>query len=326
MICIFASVQNTILVTGAAGFIGSHLTLFLLDKGHKVIGIDNFDPFYPRSIKEHNLALFLKHPNFSFFESDIRFYSELAVIPTFGTVVHLAAKAGVRPSIEAPQDYIDTNITGTHNLLKLCVDRGCRKIAFASSSSIYGNSKHIPFVEEGHEYAPISPYAATKRSNELLNYTYHHLYNLDILNLRFFTVYGPRQRPDLAIHKFVKLISEGKPIPMFGDGSTSRDYTYVSDTVQGIYGAIQYLWSNEGVFDTVNLGNNTPVKLTDLIAGIGAALGVEPIIEQQPMQEGDVEITFANIDKARSLFGYSPDTKIDAGLSKFVQWYRSNSL
>jgi nucleoside-diphosphate-sugar epimerase len=315
-------VQKTILVTGAAGFIGSHLTLFLLDAGHKVIGIDNFDPFYPRGIKEQNLSAYLNHPNFSFYEADIRRESELSRIPVFDTVVHLAAKAGVRPSIEAPQDYIDTNITGTHNILKLCMAHGCRKIAFASSSSIYGNSKHIPFVEEGHEYEPISPYAATKRSNELLNYTYHHLYNLDILNLRFFTVYGPRQRPDLAIYKFVKLISEGKPIPMYGDGTTSRDYTFVSDTVQGIYGALQYLWSNENVFDTVNLGNNTPVQLTELIAGVGKALGAVPVIEQLPMQEGDVEITFANIDKARRLFGYNPTTSIEAGLSKFVEWYR----
>ncbi len=315
--------QHTILITGAAGFIGSHLTLFLLDKGHKVIGIDNFDPFYDRRMKERNLALYAAHPDFSFYECDIRSEVSLRRLPSFDTVVHLAAKAGVRPSIEAPQDYIDTNITGTHNILQLCQHHGCKKIAFASSSSIYGNSTHIPFVEEGHEYVPISPYAATKRSNELLNYTYHYLYNLDILNLRFFTVYGPRQRPDLAIHKFVKLISSGETIPMFGDGSTARDYTFVNDTVQGVYGALEYLWTNTGIFDTVNLGNSNPIKLSELISKIGQALGVEPRIEQLPMQEGDVEITYASIEKARKLLGYTPQIGIDEGLKMFVEWFRS---
>lgn len=314
--------QHTVLVTGAAGFIASHLIPRLLDQGHRVVGIDNFDPFYPKPVKERNLAALIPHAAFHFAEADIRIPSQLAALPDFDTVVHLAAKAGVRPSIVSPQEYIDVNITGTHHLLQLCEARGCRKMAFASSSSIYGNSPHIPFVEEGFEYLPISPYAATKRSNEYLNYTYHHLYGLDILNLRFFTVYGPRQRPDLAIHKFTRLLLEGKPIPMFGDGSTARDYTYVSDTVHGICRALDYLWSHEGVYDIVNLGNQTPVKLIDLIHILGEAVGVRPVIETYPMQEGDVEITYANIEKASRLFGYRPTTVIGEGLRQFVDWFR----
>ncbi len=313
---------ETILVTGAAGFIGSHLCEFLLDKGHVVIGIDNFDPFYPRYIKERNLKELQKLSNFQFCECDLRDPNALTLLPLFHSVVHLAAKAGVRPSIENPQDYIDTNITGTHNILELCVARKVRKIAFASSSSIYGNSKKIPFTEEGQEYEPISPYAFTKRSCEFMNFTYHHLYKLDIVNLRFFTVYGPRQRPDLAIHKFVRLISEGKSIPMFGDGSTARDYTFVDDTVRGIYGALEYLWNHDSVFEIVNLGNNSPVKLNDLIAAIGEAVGKPVRIDRLPMQQGDVDITFADIDKARRLFGYDPKTEMEEGLEKFVAWYR----
>jgi len=198
-------------------------------------------------------------------------------------------------------------------------------MAFASSSSIYGNSKHIPFVEEGVEYEPISPYAFTKRTCELMNYTFHHLYQIDILNLRFFTVYGPRQRPDLAIHKFTRLLSEGESIPMFGDGSTSRDYTFVADTVAGVNAAMDYLRENSDVFETVNLGNNQPVKLSDLIAEIGNALDVEPGIDKQPMQPGDVDITYASIEKAKRLFGYNPKTSIKDGLEKFVEWYKNES-
>lgn len=313
----------TILVTGAAGFIGSHLCEFLIQNGHTVIGIDNFDPFYPREIKERNLSELHKLSNFQFKECDLRDPNALTLLPRFDTVVHLAAKAGVRPSIENPQDYIDTNITGTHNILELCVARKVYKIAFASSSSIYGNSKNIPFIEEGVEYEPISPYAFTKRSCEFMNYTYHHLYKLDIVNLRFFTVYGPRQRPDLAIHKFVRLISEGKSIPMFGDGSTARDYTFVDDTVRGIYGALEYLWNHDSVFEIVNLGNNSPVKLKDLIVAVGKAVNKPVKINQLPMQQGDVDITYADIEKARRLFGYDPKTEMEDGLAEFVAWYRT---
>jgi len=312
-----------ILVTGAAGFIGSHLCESLLDQGHTVYGIDNFDPFYDRKIKEKNIESFRNHERFGFFELDLIEGEKLQRIPSFDIVVHLAGKAGVRPSIESPQDYIDANITATLNVLKLCLAKGCKKVAFASSSSIYGNSKQIPFIEQGVEYEPISPYAFSKRSCELLNHTYHHLYDLDILNLRFFTVYGPRQRPDLAIHKFAKLMSDGNSIPMFGDGSSSRDYTYVADTISGINGAINYLNENEGVFEIVNLGNNQPVKLSELITNIGEALDVEPYIDQLPMQPGDVDITFASIDRAKQLFGYHPQTTIAQGLREFVKWFRA---
>jgi nucleoside-diphosphate-sugar epimerase len=320
---IFAPMGQEILVTGAAGFIGSHLCESLLEQGHTVYGIDNFDPFYDRKIKERNIESFRNHERFGFFELDLTELDKLQRIPPFELVVHLAGKAGVRPSIEAPQSYIDANITATLNVLELCRSKGCSKMAFASSSSIYGNSKHIPFVEEGVEYEPISPYAFSKRSCELMNHTYHHLYNIDILNLRFFTVYGPRQRPDLAIHKFTRLMSEGDSIPMFGDGSTSRDYTFVSDTISGINGAISYLRDHDGVFEIVNLGNNQPVKLSDLIQSIGKALDVDPIIDQKPMQPGDVDITYASIEKAKKLFGYSPKTTIEEGLTSFVKWYRS---
>lgn len=295
----------------------------LLEQGHTVYGIDNFDPFYDRKIKERNIEGFRNHERFGFFELDLTNLSKLQRIPSFDVVVHLAGKAGVRPSIEAPQDYIDANITATLNVLELCRSKGCTKVAFASSSSIYGNSKHIPFIEEGIEYEPISPYAFSKRSCELMNHTYHHLYKIDIINLRFFTVYGPRQRPDLAIHKFSRLMSEGESIPMFGDGSTARDYTFVSDTIAGINGAIDYLGENDNVFEIVNLGNNQPVKLSELIDAIGRAMGMEPKIDQKPMQPGDVDITFASIDKAKKMFGYDPKTSIEDGLEAFVVWFKS---
>jgi len=311
-----------ILITGAAGFIGSNLAENLIKSGLEVIGIDNFSPFYPREMKEKNIALLKENPNFHFVEGDIKDLERIKSLPEFDLMVHLAAKAGVRPSIENPQDYIDTNITGTHNLLKLCVDRSVKKIVFASSSSIYGNSKHLPFVEEGHEYEPISPYAFTKRSCELMNHTYHHLYNLDIVNLRFFTVFGPRQRPDLAIHKFVRLLEAGEEIPMFGDGSTARDYTFIEDIVSGIVSSIKYVQSNSEVFEILNLGNHTPVKLKDMINAVADVVGVKAKIKQLPMQEGDVDVTFASIEKAEKLLNYRPETSFKQGLEKFYQWHQ----
>jgi len=311
-----------VLITGSAGFIGSSLAENLVSSGFKVIGLDNFSPFYPRDIKERNISSLIENPNFEFIEGDIKNAEHLESIPEFDLLVHLAAKAGVRPSIENPQAYIDTNITGTHNLLKLCVSRSVKKIVFASSSSIYGNSKHLPFVEEGYEYEPISPYAFTKRSCELMNHTYHHLYGLDILNLRFFTVFGPRQRPDLAIHKFVRLLEAGEEIPMFGDGSTARDYTFIDDIVGGIKSSIDYLDQHEKVFEIVNLGNHTPVNLKDMIYAVAEVVGVEPKIKELPMQDGDVDITFASIEKAKRLFGYSPSTSFQDGLNKFYEWHK----
>jgi nucleoside-diphosphate-sugar epimerase len=312
-----------VLITGSAGFIGSSLAEHLISSGFEVIGLDNFSPFYPRGIKERNIATLKENSNFKFIEGDIKDADLLESIPDFDLLVHLAAKAGVRPSIENPQAYIDTNITGTHNLLKLCVSRSVKKIVFASSSSIYGNSKHLPFVEEGYEYEPISPYAFTKRSCELMNHTYHHLYDLDIINLRFFTVFGPRQRPDLAIHKFVRLLEAGEEIPMFGDGSTARDYTFIDDIVGGIKSSMDYLYKHEGVFEIVNLGNHTPVKLKNMIEAVADVVGVEPKIKELPMQDGDVDITFASIEKAKRLFGYNPGTSFKDGLEKFYEWHKS---
>ncbi len=314
-----------VLLTGCAGFIGSHTCEKLLSKGFSVIGIDNFSTFYDRSIKEKNLDTFRNHPNFSFFELDIRNFNSLngKLKEKVDIVVHLAAKAGVRPSIVNPSDYIDVNIKGTQNLLQWMLDNNCKKMFFASSSSVYGTNKNGQAVKEGDfDLQPISPYAFTKRSGELMNYTYHHLYDFDIINSRFFTVYGPRQRPDLAIHKFVDLISRNQPIHMYGDGSSARDYTFIEDTVNGIVGGVDYLLNNDNVIETINLGNQTPVPLLSLIKTIYAQLGKEENIIQEGMQEGDVNLTYAKIEKAQKLLGYNPIVKLEDGIAKFVEWYR----
>ncbi|TDO04929.1 GDP-mannose 4,6-dehydratase [Sunxiuqinia elliptica] len=317
---------STVIVTGCAGFIGSHLSEQLLAAGHKVIGIDNFDPFYKRDVKERNLSSFKDHPHFRFIEVDLADGEALRKSleqETVDVIVHLAGKAGVRPSIEDPNGYIRANIVATQNILDLMKDKGIKKLAFASSSSVYGNTKETPFHEEQDVSNPISPYAFTKKACELINYTYHSLYELDIINLRFFTVFGPRQRPDLAIHKFTRLILSGEEIPMFGDGSTSRDYTYYEDTVAGIRGAISYLENNARVYETINLGNNQPVTLSAMISAIEKATGIKANIKQLPMQLGDVDITFANIGKAQELLGYNPKYSFEEGVKNFVDWYRS---
>ena len=317
---------STVIVTGCAGFIGSHLSEQLLAAGHKVIGIDNFDPFYKRDVKERNLSSFKDHPHFRFIEVDLADGEALRKgleQETVDVIVHLAGKAGVRPSIEDPNGYIRANIVATQNILDLMKDKGIKKLAFASSSSVYGNTKETPFHEEQDVSNPISPYAFTKKACELINYTYHSLYELDIINLRFFTVFGPRQRPDLAIHKFTRLILSGEEIPMFGDGSTSRDYTYYEDTVAGIRGAISYLENNARVYETINLGNNQPVTLSAMISAIEKATGIKANIKQLPMQPGDVDITFANIGKAQELLGYNPKYSFEEGVKNFVDWYRS---
>lgn len=314
-----------ILLTGCAGFIGSHTAERLLEAGHEVIGIDNFSKFYSRSIKERNMSGFINHPSFTFHKVDIRDKKTLfdTLTTPVNIVVHLAAKAGVRPSIKDPKAYIEVNVNGTHNILQWMVETGCKKFFFASSSSIYGNQKSIPFKEDEVDDKPISPYAATKRSAELMNFTYHHLYHIDIINARFFTVYGPRQRPDLAIHKFTKLIDENASIEMYGDGSTARDYTYISDTVSGIFNGANYLLNHNDVYETINLGNNTPVKLSDLIETLYRHMEKQPEVKQMPMQEGDVDITFADISRAKSLIGYSPEIPFNVGIAKFVDWYKS---
>lgn len=311
-----------VLLTGCAGFIGSHLTERLLAEGHTVTGIDNFDPFYPREAKEANLKLLLPHANFHFLELDlVDTAAVMALDIKADVVIHLAAKAGVLPSLKDPVAYIDTNIKATNNLLEWMRAKGIVKMLFASSSSVYGNNKKVPFSETDAVDEQISPYAFTKRSCELMNHSYHHLYGFDILNLRLFTVYGPRQRPDLAIHKFVKMITAGQAITMYGDGSTARDYTYVADTVDGFMKALHYVMSHTKVFEIVNLGNNGPVKLSDLIAAIYTAVGAQPDIIPMPMQPGDVDITYADIAKAKQLFGYQPNTTLQEGLTQFIKWY-----
>ncbi|GAB3293417.1 Rossmann-fold NAD(P)-binding domain-containing protein [Hymenobacter tenuis] len=321
----------SILVTGCAGFIGSHLAERLLHDGHRVVGLDNFDPFYNRSRKQHNLAACLHHPRFSFHEADLRHGLDALVdaLPAdpIDLVVHLAAKAGVGPSVREPIPYLENNVLGTTYLLEWMRHRDIQKLFFASSSSVYGNTPEQPFREDMNLLAScISPYASSKLSGEQLTYTYHHLYGLDVLNARFFTVYGPRQRPDLAIHKFVTLLRAGKPIPVFGDGSTARDYTYVLDTVDGIARGVQYLLGHTRVFETINLGNNRPVNLLELIAAVGTAVGVEPQLAFQPMQAGDVDITYADISKAQQLLGYSPSTTLAEGLQQFVHWMDTEAV
>ena len=310
------------LITGAAGFIGSQLAEKLLAQGHSVIGVDNFDPFYARELKELNLETLKSHPSFSFYEIDIADGSfKTTIKENFELVIHIAAKAGVLPSVKAPSEYVRVNVLGTQNVLELMQEKGCKKLLFASSSSIYGNNKKVPFNENDAVNQPISPYAATKRSCELLNHAFHSLHGFDILNLRFFTVYGPRQRPDLAINKFIRLIDAGQPINMYGDGSSARDYTFVEDTIAGILQAMEYILANTGVFEIVNLGNKNPVKLLDLINTLYELMEKTPQINQLPMQPGDVDVTFADISKAEQLFGYQPKTTIREGLKKYIAWY-----
>lgn len=317
--------MRTVLVTGCAGFIGSHLCERLLTDGHRVIGLDNFDPFYDRTVKEENLAHLLPYPRFSFCETDLcdgaATLTTALPAATYDAVIHLAAKAGVGPSLREPGAYMANNVLGTTHLLEWMRQHAIKTLLFASSSSVYGNTPDTPFREDEPLLARcISPYAASKLAGEELTFTYHHLYQMSVLNARFFTVYGPRQRPDLAIHKFARLLREGRPIPVYGDGSTSRDYTFVADTVEGIVRGLNYLLDNPGTYETVNLGNSQPVSLLDLVAAVGKAVGVAPRLEFLPAQAGDVEITYADNAKARRLLGYQPRTPLAEGLRQFVAW------
>lgn len=319
--------MKSVLVTGCAGFIGSTLCETLLTKGYKVVGIDNFDPFYPRSVKEKNLKVCLSNESFKFYEGDISDYATLSKInERVDAVLHMAAKVGVRPSLFHPHEYIQTNITGTQNILDWMKEKAVSKMVFASSSSVYGNETVAPFSESAMADHPISPYAATKKTGELLNYTYHSLYQFDIVNLRFFTVYGERQRPDLAIHKFVAAIFKKQPITMYGEGETSRDYTYVQDTVMGIIGALNYVSANKNIFEVANLGNSSPVSLKELVATIYELMDAQPNVCYEPKQAGDVDVTFADISKAKKLFGYQPQTNLRQGLKKFIDWYITQQI
>lgn len=314
----------TVLITGCAGFVGSHLSERLLAEGHRVVGLDNFDPFYARELKEANLALLRPHPNFTFRELDLRGGpAALAALPPgpYDAVVHLAAKAGVGPSVREPAAYIENNVLGTTHLLEWMRLQQVPSLLFASSSSVYGNTPTRPFREDEPLLARcISPYAASKLAGEELTYTYHHLYGLGVLNVRLFTVYGPRQRPDLAIHSFARLLRAGQPLPVYGDGSTARDYTFVADTVEGIVRGLAYLQAHPGTYETVNLGSSTPVPLLALIAALGEATGTTPDLQFRPTQAGDVEITYADNEKARQLLGYAPQTTLAEGLRQFVRW------
>lgn len=308
-----------ILLTGGAGFIGSNLADQLLNLGHYVVCFDNFDDFYSKSIKLGNISAAKSKPNYKFVEGDVRdkvALPKLFLENKFDLVIHLAAKAGVRPSIIDPVSCYEVNVNGTLNLLESMKSNGVKKLFFASSSSIYGNNIKVPFNESDNVDNPISPYAASKRAGELLCHTYHHLHSFDIFCFRFFTVYGPRQRPDLAIHKFTDLIENNKSIQMYGDGSTSRDYTYIDDIVNGIINAIPHLKG----YEIINLGESKAISLTEMIGLLQQKMGRKAIIETMPFQPGDVERTFADITKAKQLINYDPRWSFSAGLDEFLKW------
>lgn len=310
-----------VLVTGGAGFVGSHLCGALIDRGDRVTALDSFDDFYDPAVKRSNLSALAGAAGFSLVEGDIRDESIVDKAMADGhveMVVHLAARAGVRPSLEKPLLYESVNVGGTALLLEAARRRGIGNFVFASSSSVYGNNQKIPFCETDNVDFPISPYAATKKAGELLCHTYHHLYGMSVSCLRFFTVYGPRQRPDLAIHKFTRLIEAEREIPVYGDGSMIRDYTYVDDTVAGVVRAMDRC---DG-YRIYNLGNNHPISLSDLIRAIEQAVGKKAKIDRLPAQPGDVVRTYADISRARDELGYDPRTTLGDGLAAFVRWYR----
>jgi UDP-glucuronate 4-epimerase len=317
--------MKNILITGGAGFIGSHLVDRLIAEGTwKVTVVDDFNDFYDPALKRRNTQPHLENANYKLCEADIRNRDALQEIflgDTYDAIVHLAARAGVRPSLTQPELYAETNIIGTINLLELARAHGIRQFVFGSSSSVYGINAKVPFSEEDLIRQPISPYAATKAAGELMCHTYSHLYEIRCICLRFFTVYGARQRPDLAIHKFARLMSANKPIPMFGDGTTRRDYTYIDDIIAGVRAAIDYEQSN---YEVINLGESATVELRQLIALLEESMGIKAEIDRQPLQPGDVPQTFADIVKARRLLNYDPQTQIKDGIGKFVEWFQEN--
>jgi UDP-glucuronate 4-epimerase len=312
------------LITGGAGFIGSHVCERLLSSGHAVWTLDDLNPFYAVALKEANLAALRKlGGRFQFVRGDLTdpvCVEQLFASVRFDQVIHLAARAGVRPSFEDPALYQRVNVEGTVHLLEAARRHGVKKLIVASSSSVYGVNAKVPFAESDPVFAPISPYAASKLACEALGHVYHHAYGMDIVMLRFFTVYGPRQRPDLAIHKFARLIEAGQPVPVFGDGTTARDYTYITDTLSGILACTQ----QEFGFEVFNLGESQTVKLHDLIALLEKALGRKAILQRLPPQTGDVPVTFADIEKARRRLGYHPQVKIEEGIALFAEWFRSS--
>ncbi|MGE0394086.1 MAG: NAD-dependent epimerase/dehydratase family protein [Vicinamibacterales bacterium] len=315
--------MRTALVTGAAGFIGSHLVERLLHDGWEVTGIDNLDPFYPEAIKRRNLAPALASARFTNVEADICSPATWpdAVRRRFDVIFHVAARAGVRPSIDDPLGYQQTNVIGTQNVLELARAHRSPQFVFASSSSVYGINPRVPWREEDHVLQPISPYASSKVSGELLGHVYSVLFGIRFIALRFFTVYGPRQRPDLAIHKFARRMLAGKTIPVYGDGSTRRDYTYIDDILSGVLAAADYTATP---FEIINLGNDRTVALAELIAGLESVLGVPARVERMPEQPGDVPQTWASVEKASRLLGYRPGTDFTTGLRHFSDWLASH--
>jgi len=315
-----------VLVTGGVGFIGSHVCERLLDAGHTVCALDDLNDFYDPSIKQNTLReLQSRAQSFAFVHADITNRIELNEVLSsmpFDQIIHLAARAGVRPSLEQPALYQRVNVEGTVNLFEAARESGIKKITIASSSSVYGINSKVPFSEADPIFSTISPYAASKLACEALGHVYHHVYGMDICMLRFFTVYGPRQRPDLAIHKFAKLMQTNQPITVFGDGSTSRDYTYVDDTVEGVIACTE----REFGYEIINLGESQTVKLNRLIGLIESAMEIKAEINHQPVQPGDVPITYANIEKAQRLLGYNPKTQIEDGIPKFVEWFRQHNI
>ena len=320
----------TVLVTGGAGFIGSHVCERLVKNGTSIVIVDSLDPFYDPAIKRRNLETALSSGHARLVVADI--CDREAVEAGIGqekidAIVHLAARAGVRPSLERPDEYVRTNVEGTVALLEIARQRGIRSLVMGSSSSVYGDATPVPFSEDVPASNPISPYAATKRAAELLCHTYAHLYGLSVMCLRLFTVYGPRQRPDLAIHKFASLMSLGKPIPFFGDGGTERDYTYVDDIVDGIEAAVA--WASAappGAFEIVNLGENVTTSLTQLVEMLSEELGLRATLDRMPAQPGDVQRTYADVTKAHRLLAYNPQTSMKEGIRRFVEWFRLQPL
>jgi UDP-glucuronate 4-epimerase len=315
--------MRNILITGGAGFLGSHLVDRLLAEGDwQITVVDDFNDFYDPAIKRGNVKAHQQDSSYQLFKTDIRDRGALEKVfagARFDCIVHLAARAGVRPSLQQPLLYSETNINGTLNLLELVRKHDLGQFVFGSSSSVYGINAKVPFSEDDPICRPISPYAATKAAGELLCHTYSHLYGIRCTSLRFFTVYGPRQRPDLAIHKFARLITEGKPIPVFGDGTTRRDYTYIDDIITGVRAAIDYEADD---YEVINLGESRTVELGELISLLETELGAEAKIDRQPLQPGDVPQTLADITKARRLLDYNPQTQIEEGIKKFVEWFR----
>lgn len=315
--------MSRVLVTGAAGFIGSHLAQALVDQGDDVIGVDNFDPFYPRAMKERNLAEVGGQRRWSFREQNVLDVAAMRALLTPDTIiVHLAAKAGVRPSLADPVGYAQANVTGTAAVAEAARQAGVSRVVFGSSSSVYGDNTPVPFREDAVAVLPVSPYAATKRAAELFLAAVAPVYGFQAVSLRFFTVYGPRQRPDLAIHAFTRKMVEGRALTLFGDGTQARDYTYSDDIIAGVLAAIR--WSAKAPIgvETFNLGGSRPIPTEAMVAEIAAALGVQPKIEWAPMQPGDVQRTAADITKSNRVLGYEPKTSFAEGIRRFVHWFR----